>query len=189
VKRIIILVLIVLVAVLTGCIPPNPRYGVLVTDFDKVEIRNGFHVDVSVGEEYNVVLEVAENALQDVEAVKEGDTLIIRIKPGYDIRKTSLRAEVAMPVLTGLTLQNGSHVSVSGSGDDVTFNISGGSHATLANFAVENADLTASGGSHVTLNVSGRLDAEVNGGSHVTYRGQPSLGNIDISEGSSFRGR
>jgi len=188
-KRIIALVIILIVVLLTGCISRIPRYEVLVTDFDKVEIRNGFHVDVSVGEEYKVVLEVAENALQDVEAVKEGDTLIIRIKPGHNIQKTSLRAEVTIPALTGLTLQNGSHVSVSGSGGYVSFNITGGSHANMASFAVENADLTASGGSHVTLNVSGRLDAEVKGGSHVIYRGQPSLGDIDISEGSSFRGR
>ncbi len=59
----------------------------------------------------------------------------------------------------------------------------------MASFAVNNADLTASGGSHVTLNVNGRLDAEVKGGSHATYGGQPSLGDIDISEGSSFTGK
>lgn len=188
-KRIIVPFLILAIVLLTGCIPGGPRYEVLVTDFDKVEIYNGFHVDVSVGDEYEVVLGVAENALQDVEAVKEGDTLIIRIKPGHDNPRTSLMADVTVPALMALTLKNGSHVNVSGSGSDVTFNITGGSHANIADFAVENADLTASGGSHVTLNVSGRLDAEVSGGSHVTYSGHPSLGDIDISEGSLFRER
>ncbi len=188
-KRIITLILIVLVAILTGCSSRSPRYEIPVTEFNKIDIRNGFHVDINVGEDYKVVLEVAENAFQDVEAVKEGDTLIIRIKPGHSIQKTSLEAEVDIPALTGLTLQNGSHVNVAGSGGDVIFNIAGGSHATMASFAVNNADLTASGGSHVTLNVNGRLDAEVKGGSHVTYGGQPSLGDIDISEGSSFTGK
>ena len=68
-----------------------------------------------------------------------------------------MKAEVTMPALTGLTVQNGSHVTVTGSGGDVTFDISGGSHANLGNFKVENADLTVIGGSHVTVHVSGDL--------------------------------
>jgi len=181
--RIITLILIVLAVVLTGCSSPHE---VLVTDFDEVEILNGFHVDISVGEKYSVVLKVAEDILDDVEAVKNGDKLIIRLKPGHSSGGASLEAEVAMPALTGLTLQNGSHVTVTGSGDDVTFNISGGSHANLGNFTIENADLTVTGGSHVTVHVSGRLDVEVSGGSHVLYRGDPQIGDIDISGGSTF---
>lgn len=184
-KRLMTLILIVLVAVLAGC---GIEQEVPLTDFDKVEISNGFHVDISVGEEYSVTLKVAEDVLDDVEAVKSGDTLIIRPKPFHNIGRGSLRAEVTMPELTGLELKNGSHVAVSGSGGDVTFNISGGSHANLGSFAVENADLTVSSGSHVNLNVSGTLDAKVSGGSHVSYKGDPSIGSVDISGGSTFKG-
>lgn len=195
-KRKMTLILIVLAVVLVGCVT---RTGVPLTDFDKVEIRSGFTVDISVGKtipgnfpniftkEYSVVLKVTEDVLEHVEAVKSGDTLIIRAKSGHDTRGAALRAEVAMPALTGLTLNDGSHVTVSGSGDDVTISVKGGSHANLANFAVENADLTASDGSHVTLNVSGRLDVEVSGGSHVLYSGEPQIGDIDLSGGSTFR--
>ena len=187
-KRIMTPILIVLAVVLAGCGTSQTGQGVPLTDFDKVEISNGFHVDISVGGEYSVVLKVAEDVLGDIEAVKEGDTLKIRIRPFHAIgRGASLKAEVTMPALTGLTLQNGSHVTASGSGGDVTFNISGGSHANLDNFTVENADLTASGGSHVTMNVSGRLDVEVKGGSHVRYHGEPQIGDIDLSSGSTFK--
>lgn len=181
-KLIIILILIVLVALSAGC---GPKQEVPLTDFNKVDIRHGFHVDISVGEEYNVVLEVADNVLEHVEAIKQGDTLIIRTKLGIP-RDASLKAKVAMPMLTGLTVQNGSHVTASGSSGDVTFNITGGSHANLGAFAVEDADLTVSGGSHVTVNVSGRLDVKVSGGSHVTYKGDPALGDVDVSGGSTF---
>ena len=91
-----------------------------------------------------MVLKVTEDVLEHVEAVKAGDTLIIRIKPGHDIKDATLEAEVAMPVMTGLTQNDGSWVTVRGSGDDVTISVKGGSHANLANFAVENADFTAS---------------------------------------------
>jgi len=183
-KRKMTLILITLVVVLAGC---GTQQNVTLTDFDKVEIRDGFHVDISVGEEYSVVLKVTDDVFEHVEAVKEGDTLIIRIKPGHDTREATLRAEVAMPALTDLMMNSGSWVTVRGSGEDVTISVKGGSHANLANFAVENADFTASSGSHVTLNVSGRLDVEVSGGSHVLYSGDPQIGDIDLSGGSTFK--
>lgn len=184
-KRIMILFLVVLVGLSVGC---GTKQEVSLTDFDKVEISNGFHVDISVGEEYSVVLNVTADVLDDVEAVRDGDTLKIRTKPLHDIKRgASLNAEVTMPALTELTMQNGSHVTVSGSASDVTISVTGGSHANLGDFAIENADLTASGGSHVTVNVSGRLDVEVSGGSHVLYSGEPQIGNVDISGGSTFK--
>jgi len=186
-KRIVTLILVVLAAVSTGCGIRPAGQGLPLTDFDKVEISNGFHVDISVGEDYSVVLKVAEDVLEDVEAVKEGDTLKIRTRPFHSIGRAALRAEVTMPALTGLTLQNGSHVTVSGSGGDVTIVVTAGSHANLGDFAVENADLTARGGSHVTLNVSGTLDVEVSGGSHVLYRGEPQIGDVSISSGSTLK--
>jgi len=185
-KRKMTLILIVLVAVLAGC---GTKQEVPLTDFDKVEIRNGFTVDISVGDEYNVAFKVAEDVLEHVEAVKEGNTLIIRVKPGHDTKGASLAAEVTMPTLTALTLDNGSHVTVSGSGGDVTLSVAGGSGADLASFSVENADVTASRGSEVTVNVSGRLDASASGGSKVYYRGNPTLGTIEESGGSEVRPR
>ena len=186
-KSIIALIIIVLVAVLMGCGTGQTGQEVFLKDFNKIEILNGFHVDINVGEEYGVMLKVDEDILRDVEAVKEGDTCIIRVKPSHDIgRATTLSAEITLPALTGLTIKNGSHVTVNGSSDDVVFDISGGSHASLGDFVVENADLTVSGGSHVTVNVKGKLDVEVSGGSHVRYKGEPQLGDVNISAGSTF---
>jgi hypothetical protein len=183
-KRKMTLILIVLVAALAGC---GPKQEVPLTDFDEVEIRNGFTVDISVGEEYSVAFNVAEDVLEHVEAVKDGDTLVIRTKPGHDTKGASLKAEVTMPELTELALDNGSHATVGGSGGDVTINATAGSGANLASFSVENADVTASGGSEVTVNVSGRLDAEVTGGSRIYYRGNPTLGTIKETDGTIRR--
>ena len=185
--RIMTLILIILALSLAGCGTSQIEQGVSATDFDKVEINNGFHVDIIVGEEYSVTLKAAEDILEDVEAVRDGDTLKIRVKPLHDIgRAASLKAEVTMPSLTALTLNGGSWVTVTGSGNDVTLKFTSGSHADLDNFKIANADLTVSGGSHVSLNVNGKLDVEVSGGSHVTYSGDPQIGDIDLSSGSTF---
>ena len=43
----------------------------------------------------------------------------------------------------------------------------------------------ATGGSQLTVNVSGRSDVDARGNSRVTYLGSPTLGTIDSSSDSS----
>ena len=138
-----------------------------------------------------MVFNVAEDILTYVEALRRGDELIVRVKSQsllhQDFSDIPLEANVTMPALIGLKLNHGSSVTVTGSGDDVTISLEAGSQADLTNFAVENADITVSGGSQVNLNVTGRLDAVVEGGSQVTYSGDPDLGDIDVSGDSTFK--
>jgi hypothetical protein len=89
-----------------------------------------------------------------------------------------------MPALTALSLGSASHVNVKGSGDDLTLKASAGSHADLSGFKVENAVVTASSGSHVTVNVSGKLDASASGGSHIHYHGDPYIRSSNVPSGS-----
>ncbi len=62
---------------------------------------------------------------------------------------------------------------------------SGGGQIDLGDFSVGDADVEMSGGGRATVNPSGRLDVDASGGSHVFYVGNPTLGNIDTSGGSS----
>ena len=177
-----IVLTVVLLAILTaGCATGKE---VPLTDFDKVEMQSGFHVDITVGEEYSVTLKVDDDVLKKVEVVKQGDTLIFRAKPFQGIIPGSLVAEVTMPALTALSVGSGSHVNVKGSGDELTLKASAGSHADLSDFKVENAVVTASSGSHVTVNVSGKLDASASSGSHIYYLGDPYIKDSGVSSGS-----
>ena len=181
-----ILLTFVILAVLTaGCATTGKE--VPVTGFDKVEIQDGFHVDINVGEEYSVTLNVDDGVLKKIEVVKQGDTLIFRVKPFQGIIPGSLVAEVTMPALTALSLGSGSHVNVNGSGDELTLKASAGSHADLSDFKVENADVTARSGSHVTVNVCGKLDASASSGSHIFYLGDPYIRDSGVSSGSMLQ--
>jgi hypothetical protein len=62
---------------------------------------------------------------------------------------------------------------------------SGASDVDLVDFAVQSADVQASGASKVTVHVTGRLNVEASGASHVRYRGNPNLGRVDTSGASS----
>ena len=84
-----------------------------------------------------------------------------------------------------LDLSGGSHADLEGSADVLIVDASGGSHIELSEFSVEDADIELSGGSFGTINVSGRLDADVSGGSHLTYIGDPILGDIVQTSGST----
>jgi hypothetical protein len=79
-----------------------------------------------------------------------------------------------------------STADLSGSGTGLTLNVSGASTADLSGFAVDDANVEASGASSATVNVSGRLDAEASGASHVEYIGNPTLGRIEATGASTI---
>jgi hypothetical protein len=61
----------------------------------------------------------------------------------------------------------------------------GASNLDLSNFPVNNANVNLSGGSSATIKLDGRLDADVSGASHLYYIGEPTMGNIVTSGGST----
>jgi hypothetical protein len=180
----IVLTIVILAVLTAGCATGKE---VPLTNFDKVKIQDGFHVDITVGEEYGVTLKVDDDVLKKIEVLKQGDTLIFRAKPFQGIMPDSLVAEVTMPALTALSLGSGSHVNVKGSGDELTLKASAGSHADLSDFKVENAVVKASSASHVTVNVSGKLDASASSGSHIFYLGDPYIRDSGVSSGSMLQ--
>jgi hypothetical protein len=210
------IVLFIVAAMLAGCGVVSPLTGSgnvvtqeeAITDFDNLDVNQGFQVEVSQGDTYSVVIGVDEDLVDDLVVVKEGSTLKIGLKPGgsYNLENVTLEADVTMPELTGAVLAGGSHLGGDVEAGDVTFNLSGGahvtlsgsaggltvaanggSHAKLADLLVVDASVEANGGSHVTVNPSGRLDAIARGGSHVRYLGSPTLGTIDTDASSSFQ--
>jgi hypothetical protein len=82
-------------------------------------------------------------------------------------------------------LSGGSHLTLGGSAQDLRLDASGGGQIDLGNFPVVDANVELSGGGRATVNPSGRLDVDASGGSHVTYVGNPTLGDIDTSGGAS----
>jgi hypothetical protein len=71
----------------------------------------------------------------------------------------------------------------------LTIDASGGSHFDLSEFEANDVYAQLSGGSHGSVYSGGRLDADLSGGSHLDYYGDPVLGDIDTSSGSSITPR
>jgi hypothetical protein len=84
------------------------------------------------------------------------------------------------------TLSGGSHLSeLDGAVSDLRISASSGSHLDLSDFPVHDASVNLNGGSHATINLDGKLDADLSGGSHLFYVGNPTMGDINTSGGST----
>lgn len=85
-----------------------------------------------------------------------------------------------------LNLSGSSTVELTGSGNDADINASGASGVELADFSIDTAEVTLSGASRAILNLEGKLDANLSGASHIEYIGEPTMGSIKTSGGSTI---
>lgn len=89
----------------------------------------------------------------------------------------------------GLGLSGGSRVTLRGLGGDLLARSSGGSNMILDDFRINNADINIDGGGTAIITVNGRLDTVLTGGSQLLYSGEPEMGDVNISGGSSLEKR
>jgi hypothetical protein len=82
-------------------------------------------------------------------------------------------------------LSGASTLNAKGSANNLSALVSGASNLNLLDLAINNANVNVSGASHATINLDGRLDANVSGASSLQYSGQPTLGTINTSGAST----
>ena len=83
-------------------------------------------------------------------------------------------------------ISGASTVQLDGSANDMVAHVSGASRLNLDDFTVNNADVDLSGASSGTVNLSGRLDADLSGASRLWYIGEPTMGTVDTSGASTI---
>jgi hypothetical protein len=89
----------------------------------------------------------------------------------------------------GFGISGGSMVTLIGSGGDLLARSSDGSEMTLDEFPVSNADINIDGGGRSFINLNGKLDTVLTGGSELYYTGEPEMGEVNISGGSVLEKR
>jgi hypothetical protein len=211
---VILVVALVAVGVLPGSPSPFGHIGsgqvttqqFNLTDFTAVSASHGFNVQITQGTTYSVKVMTDDNIQQYLNVHKEGTTLYVELKPG-GYQTTQLKAEITLPTIKniqlsggsivnaqnfnlsdtlGIDLSGGSQVTVTGQATDLTLSGSGGSIMRLGDLQANNATVDMSGGSQGTVNLNGRLDASLSGGSQLHYKGNPTLGRVDSTGGSTI---
>ena len=87
-----------------------------------------------------------------------------------------------------LKLEGGaaSHFELTGSAETAEIDLSAASNANLEKMNVGDARIKLGGASTLTVNMTGKLDAEVSGASSLRYLGSPNIGDLKITGASSF---
>jgi hypothetical protein len=84
------------------------------------------------------------------------------------------------------TLSAASTATLGGKANNLLIDASAASHLELSDFTVHNARVNISGASQAKINLDGRLDAYLSGASTLLYRGEPTLGDISVTGGSTI---
>jgi len=83
-------------------------------------------------------------------------------------------------------ISGASTIQLEGSANDMVAGVSGASRLNLGSFTVNNADVNFSGASSGTVNLTGKLDANLSGASRLWYIGEPMMGDINTSGASTI---
>ena len=83
-------------------------------------------------------------------------------------------------------ISGASNIQLEGSANNMVASVSGASRFNLGSFTVNNADVNFSGASSGTINLNGRLDADLSGASRLSYIGEPTMGDINTSGASTI---
>ncbi len=86
-----------------------------------------------------------------------------------------------------IEVSGASSVELSGQADNIDLQVSGASRVDLTDIPVRDADITLSGASEATVNVSGALDIELSGASRLFFYGNPVMGDTDVSGASTIK--
>jgi len=152
------------------------------SDFTKVEVHNGFQLELTKSSTFSIEITVDDNVKEDLEVNKSGDTLRIQLKGIRVYKSVNLRAKITMPKLYKIDLSGGSRANIAGfsSSHDFSVELSGGSRVS-GDIKAADADFGLSGGSQVDLAGSADdLDINGSGGSHLTLESFP-VDNADIN--------
>jgi hypothetical protein len=128
----------------------------------------------------NLDIEVSGASSLDLEGIVAGDVR-------FDISGAS---QVTGDIITDdveFDVSGASTVRLQGTSTDMELDLSGASNAELDDFPVDNASIDFSGASRGTVYVNGRLDIDLSGASRLTYTGEPTIGDVDISGASTMQ--
>lgn len=180
------------VLVLAACIPGIAGSGRVVTEdrtvpaWTKLAVHNGMTVTTSVGTP-SLTVRTDDNLLGYIETFVEGDTLVVRQRPGTALYSTVAEVFISNPALESVEVTGGSHlVGVATPTMEFRMTVSGGSHAEVVGLSSDWMRFDTSGGSHATASGGVReLVLVDSGGSHVNAASlTASIATVNVSGGS-----
>jgi RNA polymerase sigma factor (sigma-70 family) len=153
------------------------------------------HLDGQNRSFQNVTLKasVAMPSLEGVTLRGASNVTIGGFKSGTDFKLRAGEASTVKGEIQAgdfdLEATGASNVSLKGSAKKARLSGKEASELTLAEFALDSADVTLKDASHATIQVKKQLDYDLSGASNLRYRGDPMIGKKRATEASSVSGK
>ena len=125
----------------------------------------------------------------DIEVSGASSIELVDISAGDVKFDVSGASKVTGDIIAGNTdfdISGASTVQLEGSAGDMVVDADGASRVKLTGFTVNNADVRLGGASTGMVNLDGRLSANLSGASKLWYIGEPTMGIINTSSGSTL---
>jgi hypothetical protein len=142
------------------------------------------------GASHAVVRRFDSTSSLDIQLSGASRSALENIKTGETHIDASGASRVTGALETGdinMRASGASSVELKGHGGNMAVEANGASHLRLENFTAVNADVRLSGASSASVNLNGKLDANLSGASHLTYDGAVSLGRLQVTGASSLK--
>ncbi len=102
------------------------------TGFTAIDIQDTFDVDVTVGDDFSVVIDTDDNLVERLDVDVDGDELQVRLDGGVSLGEGTLKATIVLPELVDIDVSGASTVSITGvSGATLEADVSGASELTM----------------------------------------------------------
>lgn len=112
----------------------------------------------------------------NVEGFSHSNTFVLGVYGASSLELTNINVGDAEIEVSGA-----STIDARGTANNLFSLVTGASNLDLSNFPVNNADIEVDGASRATINLEGRLDADVSGASRLDYIGDPTMGDVNKS--------
>ncbi len=149
------------------------------TNFTNIDIGSAFDFEIIRADTYSVVIKVDESLSDYVEVTQSGQILKIYLSPhhiftDFTFGRKTLRAEIAMPTISGVQISGASQGTITGfkSAGDFKLVISGASSLEMLDIGAGGINFEVSGATRVNGDVTAsNAEFEVSGASHVKLSG------------------
>ena len=155
--------------------------AITLPDLEKLELSGASKAEVGVGfsSTHAVDFKLSGASNLDISSMKTGNT-------NFELSGAS-KASGNIEMANGrFDLSGASSLELQGSAADIDIEASGASHFKLSDLSVVDVKINLSGASDAIINASGRLDGDLSGASKLSYVGNPTLGGINASGGSTI---
>lgn len=176
-----------------------------ITEFTELEVSSAFDVEIEIGDEASLVIDVEEGVLDRLEVDQDGERLRIGFDGGLFSVSGPLEARITVPELTALDLngavdaeitgldaeqldvqlRGASEVDATGSVGVLVIDADGASEADFGNTTVERADVDLSGASRADVNGASEVRGQASGASSVDVSPDANV-NVTTSGASSI---